>query len=114
MLHKRAKRYAIHKKIRAKISGTKERPRLFVFKSASHVYAQLIDDEHNTVLVSANDIKMKKNVSKTQHSVEVGKLIAKAALEKKIDKVVFDRGGFLFHGRIKAVADGAREGGLKF
>ncbi len=93
--------------------GTKLRPRLSVFKSAQHIYAQLIDDETGKVLVSASDIKTKKG-KKTDHSLEVGKLIAKEALAKKIESVVFDRGGFVFHGRIKAVADGARKGGLKF
>ncbi len=94
--------------------GTKQRPRLCVFKSANHIYAQLIDDEHGKVLASAHDVKLKHKGNKVSHSLEVGKLIAKEALEKKIEKVVFDRGGFIFHGRVKAVADGAREGGLKF
>ena len=93
--------------------GTAKRPRFCVFRSSSHMYAQLIDDEHGKVIVSASDIKIKKG-KKTERSVEIGKLIAKEALAKKIESVVFDRGGFLFHGRIKAVADGAREGGLKF
>ncbi len=115
MLQKQKKRLRIHKRIRAKIFGTKTRPRLSVFKSGKHIYAQLIDDDNAIVLASASDIKMKqKKGTKVNHSVEVGKLIAKEALGKKIEKVVFDRGGFVFHGRIKAVADGAREGGLKF
>ncbi len=115
MLEKQIKRQRIHKRIRAKIFGTKDRPRLCVFRSANHTYAQLIDDESGKVLVSASDVKTKsKQGNKVSHSMEVGKLIAKEALLKKIEKVVFDRGGFVFHGRIKAVADGAREGGLKF
>ena len=77
------------------------------------MYAQLIDDDTAKVLVAVSDVKMKKG-TKVEHSLEVGKLIAKEALAKKIEAVVFDRGGFVFHGRIKAVADGAREGGLKF
>ena|SRR3989344_3818722 len=114
MLQKQIRRNRIHKRIRAKISGTKNCPRLCVFKSAKHIYAQLINDENGKVLVSVSDIKMKGKRKKVDHSLEVGKLIAKEAIEKKIEKVVFDRGGFIFHGRVKAVADGAREGGLKF
>ncbi len=97
-----------------KIMGTKDRPRLCVFKSGKHMYAQLIDDDHGKVLAAVSDVKLKSKGNKVQHSAEVGKLIAKEAMAKKIEKVVFDRGGFLFHGRVKAVADGAREGGLKF
>ena len=96
--------------------GTKDRPRLFVFRSNQHIYAQLIDDEKVKVLMNASDkdIKIKKGGKKTDIAKQVGKLIAKKAMESKIEKVVFDRGGFIFHGRIKALADGAREGGLKF
>ncbi len=108
------KRTRIHAKIRSKMSGTKLRPRLSVFKSAKHVYAQLIDDEAGKVLVSVSDVKMKGKGKKVDHSTEVGKMIAKEALAKKIESVVFDRGGFVYHGRVKAVAEGAREGGLKF
>jgi len=114
MQTKQMKRQRIHKKIRAKIKGTKETPRLCVFKSANHIYAQLIDDGSGKVLAAASDIKLKGKKKKVDHSLEIGKAIAKEALAKKIEKVVFDRGGFVFHGRIKAVADGAREGGLKF
>src|SRR3989338_2330022 len=114
MLKKQLKRQRIHKKIRARISGTKDRPRLAVFRSSQHIYAQLIDDEHAKILAQANDIKTKGKGNKVSRSMEIGKLIAKKALEQKIEKVVFDRGGNLFHGRVKAVADGAREGGLKF
>ena len=114
MLKKQLTRQRIHKKIRATISGTKDRPRLCVFKSGNHIYAQLIDDEKSKVLVAVSDLKMKSKGKKADRSMEVGKMIAKEALEKKIEKVVFDRGGFVYHGRIKAVADGAREGGLKF
>ncbi len=113
MSEKITKRERIHKRIRSRISGTNAIPRLSVFKSAQHIYAQLIDDESGKVLVSISDMKMKKG-KKTENSTEVGKLIAKEAIAKKIEKVVFDRGGFIFHGRIKAVAEGAREGGLKF
>lgn len=113
---KKEKRKRRHKKIRVRILGTKERPRLCVFRSQSHIYAQLIDDDNAKVLVSVSDIDInsgKKSV-KSEKAKEVGKLIAKKALEKKIDKVIFDRAGFVFHGRIKSLADGAREGGLKF
>ena len=102
-------------RIRKRISGDTERPRLSVFRSGKHIYAQLIDDEHAKVLAFASDMKVKSSKgNKVSHAIEVGKLIAKEALGKKIEKVVFDRGGFVFQGRIKAVADGAREGGLKF
>ena len=114
MLKKQLKRQRIHKRIRAKISGTKNRPRLCVFKSANHIYAQLIDDEHGKVLTQASDIKVTSKGNKVARAMQIGKLLAKEALAKKIEKVVFDRGGFVFHGRVKAVADGAREGGLKF
>lgn len=101
--------------MRMKIVGTAKRPRLCVFKSANHMYAQLINDENGKVLAAASDVKAKgKKAKKVERAMEIGKLIAKEALEKKIEHVVFDRGGFVFHGRIKAVADGAREGGLKF
>jgi len=113
MLNKRIKRKQSHRKIRMKIFGTKEKPRLTVFRSANHIYAQLIDDDARKVLVAASDVKAKKG-TKTSHALEVGKIIAKEALAKKIEKIVFDRGGFVFHGRVKAVADGAREGGLNF
>lgn len=108
-----------HLRLRNKISGTAERPRLNVFRSLAHIYAQLVDDTTGTTLVSANtldkEIKEKfpygGNVAAAE---EVGKLVAKRALEKGIDTVVFDRGGYIYHGRVKALADGAREGGLKF
>ena len=114
MQRKQLKRQRIHARIRATMFGTKDRPRLSVFRSNQHMYAQLIDDDAAKVLVQVSDIKMKTKGNKVSRSLEVGKLIAKEALEKKIESVVFDRGGNVFHGRIKAVADGAREGGLKF
>ena len=96
--------------------GTKERPRLFVFRSNQHIYAQLIDDDKAKVLLNASDkeIKPKKGEKKSDVAKQVGKAIAKKAIEIKIEKVIFDRGGIIFHGRIKALADGAREGGLIF
>jgi large subunit ribosomal protein L18 len=114
MQRKQLKRQRIHVKIRSEMSGTKQRPRLSVFRSSQHIYAQLIDDDTAKVLVQASDVKMKGKANKVAHSTEVGKLIAKEALAQKIETVVFDRGGNVYHGRIKAVADGAREGGLKF
>ena len=98
------------------INGTKDRPRLLVFRSNQHIYAQLINDENAKVLMSASDkeLKAKKGEKKGDIAKEVGKFIAKKAIEAKIEKVVFDRGGTLFHGRIKSLAEGAREGGLKF
>jgi large subunit ribosomal protein L18 len=111
---KKDKKIRIHRKIRAKISGTAKRPRLAVFRSNQHVYAQLIDDQTAKILAQVNDMKMKGKGTKSAHAVEVGKLIAKEALSQKIEHVVFDRGGNMFHGRIKSVADGAREAGLKF
>jgi large subunit ribosomal protein L18 len=113
---KKEKRIRRHKKIRINMHGTKDRPRLFVFRSNQHIYAQLIDDDKAKVLMSTSDIelKTKKGEKKSDIAKQVGKLIAKQAVENKIEKVVFDRGGILFHGRVKALAEGAREGGLKF
>ncbi len=110
------KRIRRHKRVRAKISGTKEKPRLCVFRSNKHIYAQLIDDNKGKTLAVASDSELKtgKKNSKVEIAKEVGKLIAKKAAEKKIEKVVFDRGGCQYHGKVKALADGAREGGLKF
>ncbi|MEK7121067.1 MAG: 50S ribosomal protein L18 [Patescibacteria group bacterium] len=100
-------------RIRAKVSGTKDRPRLAVFKSNTNIYVQIIDDIKGQTLVSfsSKDIKKGKPLEKAKG---VGVEIAKKALAKKITKIVFDRGGFLYTGHIKALADGAREGGLKF
>lgn len=110
---KQEKRVRRHKKIRIELKGTADRPRLCVFKSNQHIYAQLVDDSKAKVLASVSDLKIKKG-KKTEIAKEVGKAIAKKAGEIKIEKVVFDRAGFLFHGRVKALAEGAREGGLKF
>lgn len=117
---KTLKRIRRHTKIRKRINGTKECPRLCVFRSNQHIYAQLINDEAAKILVSVSDKDLKrpkgypKGEKKSYIAKEVGKLIAKQAIENKIEKVVFDRGGFIFHGRIEALAEGAREGGLKF
>jgi large subunit ribosomal protein L18 len=116
MSEKQQKRIRRHKKIRMNMHGTAARPRLYVFRSNQHIYAQLVDDDKEKVLmgVSDNDLKTKKGDKKTELAKEVGKLVAKKAIEAKIEAVIFDRGGVIFHGRIKALAEGAREGGLKF
>lgn len=106
-------------RIRKKISGSSDRPRLSVFRSAKHVYVQIIDDSIGKTLISASStekpVKEKpKFESKVAQATYVGKLIAERAKEKGINKVVFDRNGFIYHGRIKAISDGAREGGLEF
>jgi len=113
-------RKRIHSRIRAKLTGSKERPRLNVYRSLNHIYAQLIDDAEGITLVSAGTAKGngKKGAKRTGGNVasakEIGKQIARQAMEKGIKKVVFDRGGYLYHGRIKALADAAREAGLEF
>lgn len=105
-----------HKRVRGKINGTAERPRLNVFRSTSNIYAQLIDDEKGVTLASASTLDKEFNGygGNKEAAKIVGNLIAKRALEKGISEVVFDRGGYVFHGRVKELADGAREGGLKF
>ncbi|MCD6545184.1 MAG: 50S ribosomal protein L18 [Thermotogae bacterium] len=108
-----------HLRVRKKIYGTSERPRLCVYRSEKHIYAQIIDDTVSRTLVSAStvDKELRGSLAKTWNKAaarEVGKLIAKRALEKGIQTVVFDRGGFKYHGRIKELAEGAREAGLKF
>ena len=113
---KLARRTKIRKSIRKKISGTAERPRLSVYRSNREIYAQIIDDINGHTLISAsskNDLKNEKG-PKVPISKKVGEIIAKKAVEAGITNVIFDRGGNLYHGRVKALADGAREGGLKF
>jgi len=112
---KKEKQKRRHKRVRAKVKGTSIRPRLSVFRSNKHIYTQLIDDEKGRTLVAASDLELKdKKGKKTAIAYQVGELIAKKALEKKIKKVIFDRGGYKYHGQLKAVAEGAREGGLEF
>lgn len=111
---KQQKRERRRGKIRAKISGTTEKPRLSVFRSTRGMYLQLIDDSFGKTLVSAHSRELKEKGKKTDIALSLGKLLAKKAIEKKIAQAVFDRGGYKYHGRVKAVADGAREGGLKF
>lgn len=112
---KQKKRIARHKRIKAKAVGNAKCPRLCVFRSNKHVYAQLIDDEKGKTLVSASDNEIKKlPKGKVAIAQQVGSILAAKATEKKIEKVVFDRAGYKYHGRIKSLADGARQGGLKF
>jgi len=103
-------------RIRAKIKGATKRPRLSVFRSHQGIYVQIIDDKQGKTLVSANEkeIKSKDKKTKTEQAELIGELLAKKALRKKIKQVVFDRGSYRYHGRVKALAEGARKGGLKF
>ncbi|QQY79399.1 LSU ribosomal protein L18P [Keratinibaculum paraultunense] len=108
-----------HARVRKKIYGTPERPRLNVYRSNSHIYAQIIDDTNGHTLISAStlDKELKEKLSSTGNKEAarlVGELIGKRALEKGIEQVVFDRGGYKYHGRVKELAEGAREAGLKF
>ncbi len=124
---KKLKKNVRHLKIRAKVKGTAEAPRLSVFRSNAHIYAQLIDDEKGVTLLSVSDKEIKTVAAKVSEkdgknengrriavAREVGLLAAEKAKKAKIEKVVFDRGGFKYHGRVKSIAEGAREGGLKF
>ena len=113
MINKQDKRIRLKKKIRTKIRGTAERPRLTVFRSNKFIYAQVINDASGKTLAQASDVKTTKG-TKTERAKEVGKTIAVNAILKKIKKVVFDRNGFKYTGRIKLVADEARVGGLEF
>lgn len=113
MNKKQEKRIRLKSKIRSKINGTLERPRLSVFRSNKFIYAQVIDDTTGKTLLQASDLKIKKG-TKNERAKEVGKTISSLCLSAKIDKVVFDRNGFKYTGRIKTVADEARAGGLKF
>jgi len=108
-----------HRRVRKKVFGTPERPRLAVYKSLKHMHAQIIDDTKGVTLVSASTVEKEirekvKGLRKSEAAKLLGEIIAKRAIEKGIEKVVFDRGGFIYHGRVKALADGAREGGLQF
>ena len=105
-----------HTRVRAKISGTPERPRLCVFRSSSNIYAQVIDDVNGNTLVSASSVEkdFEGQGGNCEAAKKVGKTVAERAVAKGIENVVFDRGGFVYHGRVKALAEGAREGGLQF
>ena len=110
-------RVRVHQRIRNRVQGTEERPRLAVFRSLKHIYAQVIDDRKGHTLASASSGEKKSNVGSGGNvagAKQVGKLIAERAKASGVKKVVFDRGGYLYHGRIKALADAAREAGLEF
>ena len=109
-------RARVHKRIRRKLAGTPERPRLAVFRSVAHIYAQIIDDSKGATLVSASSVDKgaKTNGGNIAAAKAIGKLMAERAREKGLTKVVFDRGGFPYHGRVKALADAARAAGLEF
>ncbi|MBU6447908.1 50S ribosomal protein L18 [Patescibacteria group bacterium] len=111
---KNAKRIRRHKRVRAKVKGSESRPRLAVFRASQHIYAQVIDDASGKVLAAASSLDIKSKANKSDKASEVGALIAKKSLEKNIKEVVFDRGGYQYHGRVKALAEAARQAGLKF
>jgi len=116
MKNKHAQKKLRHARVRKKISGTEKLPRLTVFRSNKHIFAQIIDDVNSKTLVAGSDIKLpvKSKESKTERAELVGQELAKAALGKKIKKVSFDRAGYKYTGRVKFLADGARKGGLTF
>jgi large subunit ribosomal protein L18 len=115
-IEKKTIRKRIHTRIRRKVQGTTERPRLAVFRSVAHIYAQVIDDVEGKTLVSASTVDKsgKTNGGNVAAAKSIGKLVAERAKEKGVKHVVFDRGGYQYHGRIKALADAAREAGLEF
>ena len=106
-----------HARVRTRLSGTEARPRLNVFRSNKHIYAQLIDDVNGVTLASASTLDKEINLDSSSNldaAVKIGELVAKRAVEKGVKTVIFDRGGYLYHGRVKALADAARENGLEF
>jgi large subunit ribosomal protein L18 len=113
MTSKVSRRLKIKQRVRAKISGTPETPRMTVFRSNKQIYVQVIDDKSGKTLVAASSLKMEEKVNKKEQAAKVGEQIAKNALEAGINHVVFDRNGYLYHGRVKEVAEAARKGGLK-
>ena len=112
----RGQRVKRHNRVRGKISGTAERPRLCVFRSENHIYAQIIDDVAGNTLVSASSVEkgFEGKGGNVEAAKKIGATVAERALQKGIEEVVFDRGGYIYHGRVKALAEGAREGGLEF
>jgi large subunit ribosomal protein L18 len=119
MIHKTSKdslRRRVHSRIRRRLSGTDQRPRLAVFRSINHIYAQVIDDRRGHTIVAASSVEKSAPASggNVAGAREVGRLVAERAKEKGVKSVVFDRGGYLYHGRVKALADAAREAGLEF
>ena len=115
-INKNAMRMKRHIRVRGKISGTPERPRLNVFRSNANIYAQIIDDVNGVTLVSANTLEkeFEGTCGNCEAAKKIGLVVAERAKAKGIEEVVFDRGGYIYHGRVQALADGAREGGLKF
>lgn len=114
MTSKVSRRLKIKARVRGKISGTPATPRMTVFRSNKQIYVQIIDDKAGKTLASASSLKFEEKVNKKEQAAKVGELISKNALEAGITSVVFDRNGYLYHGRVKEVADAARKGGLKF
>lgn len=114
MTTKESRRQKIKLGIRSKVSGTPEKPRMTVFRSNKQIYVQVIDDKAGKTLVSASSLKMDEKVTKKEQAAKVGEMVSKLAMEAGITTVVFDRNGYLYHGRVKEVADAARKGGLKF
>lgn len=115
MIKRNEIRQRIHARIREKLAGTAERPRLNVYRSLNHIYAQVIDDQKGETLASASSLQLKlKTGGNVAMAKEIGKAVAEKAVAKGIKRVVFDRGGYLYHGRVKALADAAREAGLEF
>lgn len=114
MLDKNIRRLRRKARVRARIEGTSERPRLSVFRSNANIYAQIIDDKEGKTIVASSDLKMAQSGTKTDMAVKVGEDIAKKALESNVNNVVFDRNGFEYHGRVKALAEAARKAGLEF
>ncbi len=114
MITKNEKRLKIKARVRGKINGTAECPRLTVFRSNKQIYAQVIDDLTGRTLASASSLKIEEDLPKKEQAAKVGEMLAKNALEAGVEKVAFDRNGYLYHGRIKELADAARKGGLKF
>lgn len=114
MTTKESRRIKIKLGIRSKISGTAEKPRMTVFRSNKQIYVQIIDDKSGKTMASASSLKIEEKVNKKEQAAKVGEIISKNALEAGITSVVFDRNGYLYHGRVKEVADAARKGGLKF
>ncbi len=114
MTDKNLRRIKIKKSIRSKVSGTASRPRMTVFRSNKQIYVQVVDDQKGATIVSASSLKLTDKVTKKEQAAKVGEVIAKKAIEAGISEVVFDRNGYLYHGRIKELADAARNGGLKF
>lgn len=112
--HKRFKKQIRHQRVRSRVEGTSLRPRLSIFRSLAHIHAQLIDDVAGKTLAAASTMELKKSGTKTESAALVGTRIAEKAKELKITEIVFDRGGNKYHGRVKAVADAAREAGLNF